>query len=159
MSLSTPARAALQRVNDPQGLLWLLTITGGGLPDPVRLVNDTRNLVSGGETFLGGLAIEVVPPKDAAKEAPRAQLRIDNIGRELLAELEKLPLGAELMGRIQFVYRATPDYIEYDFSSPLGRVRADVFTLTSSMGPTELMRWPATNLRFDPTTAPGLFPD
>ena len=158
MSLSAPATAALQRVSDPQGLLWLLTITGGGLPSPVRLVNDTRDLVSGGETFLA-LPFEVMPPKDSAKEVPRSQLRIDNIGRELLAELETLPPGAELMATLQVVYRATPDVIEHSFTAPMGSIRADSLLLTASMGPTELMRRPATNVRFDPTTAPGLFPD
>lgn len=156
MSLSTQAREALQRVSDQQGLLWLLTITGGGLPAPVRLVNDTRNLVSLGQTFLA-LPFEVVPPKDAAKEVPRAQLRIDNIGRELLAELEKLPAGAELLATIQLVYRPTPDYIEYQFMAPLGSFRVDALTISASMGQSELMRLAATNIRFDPVTAPGLF--
>ena len=158
MSLSVLATAGAQRVSDPHGFLWLLTISGGGLPEPIRLVNDTRNLVSNGNTFLA-LPFEVVPPKNTAKEVPRAQLRIDNIGRELLAQLETLPVGAELMGRFQIVYRATPDVIEHDFPSPLGAIRADAFVITASMGQTELMRRPATAIRFDPTTAPGLFPD
>lgn len=158
MIQSTPARAGLQRVSDPQGLLWLLTITGGGLPSPVRLVNDTSNVESAGEVFLA-LPFEVVPPKDAAKEVPRAQLRLDNVGRELTSELEKMPPGAELMATLQAIYRATPNVIEHSFTAPLSGMRADTFAITASMGPTELMRRPATNIRFDPTTAPGLFPD
>lgn len=157
MSLSTTSRTALHRVSDPQGLLWLLTITGGGITIPVRIVNDTRDLVSGGETFIG-LPFEVVPPKEATKEVPRAQLRIDNVGRELTAELEALEPGAELLATLQCVYRATPDVIEYAFTAPLSGIRANVFSITATMGPTEVMRRTVVNIRFDPFTAPGLFP-
>lgn len=158
MSLTTPATEALQRINDPQGFLHLLTITGGGIVEPVRLVNDTREIVSNGETFLP-LPFEFVPPKDASKETPRAQLRMDNIGRELVAELEALEPGAELMAKVQTIYRAEPDAVQHEFTAPLGAIRADVFTVTASMGLSELMRRPVTNIRFDPTTAPGLFPN
>lgn len=158
MSLSTTATEALQRVNDPQGILMLLTITGGGIAEPVRLVNDTRNLVSNGETFLG-LPFEVVLPKEAARETPRCRLRMDNIGREFMAELEALEPGAELMATVQCVYRATPDVIEYEFTAPMGGISANVFDVSATLGQSELMRRPVTDIRFDPTTAPGLFPN
>lgn len=158
MSLTTESTAALQRVSDPHGFLNLLTITGGGIVQPVRIVDDTRDLVSQGETFLG-LPFEVIPPKDASKEVPRAQLRIDNVGRELGQELESLEPGAELTATFQSVYRAQPDVVQYEFTAPLSGVRVNVFTASATMGPTELMRRSAVNIRFDPQTAPGLFPD
>lgn len=158
MSLSTTAVAAAQRTSDGQGFLDLLTITGGGIVVPVRLVNDTRDVTSGGELFLA-CQFEVILPKDAAKEVPRAQLRIDNVGREIGQELEALEPGAELTARIQRVFRATPNVIEYEFTAPLSGIRANVFTVSAAMGPTDLMRRPAVAIRYDPFTAPGLFPD
>lgn len=158
MSLTTTAIAATQRTSDAHGFLYLLTITGGGIAEPVRIVNDTRDCTS--QTFLFlALPFELVLPKDATKEMPRAQLRIDNIGRELGQELEALPPGADLTAKIQVVYRATPDVVEYEFTAPLSGVKANVFSASATMGPTELMRRPSVNIRFDPFTAPGLFPD
>lgn len=157
MSLSTTAITAAQRTSDGQGFLELLTITGGGIVVPVRLVNDTRAVTSQGQEFIA-LPFELVLPKDAAKETPRAQLRIDNVGRELTRELEALPPGAELNAVIQIVYRATPDVVEYEFTAPLSGVRANMFSITATVGPSDLMRRPVVNLRFDPFTAPGLFP-
>ena len=157
MSLSTNAIAAAQRTSDGQGFLELLTITGGGITTPVRLVNDTRDLTSQGFLFLA-LPFEVVLPKDATKETPRAQLRIDNVGRAIGAELEALEPGAELMAVIQIVQRSTPDVVEYEFTAPMGGVRANMFSISATVGPSDLMRRPAVNLRFDPFTAPGLFP-
>lgn len=158
MTLSTTAIAAVQRTSDGQGFLELLTITGGGIAAPVRLVNDTRDVISNGETFLA-CPFQVVLPKDAAKEVPRAQLRIDNVGREIGQELEALEPGAELTATIQVVYRATPNVIEYEFTAPLSGIRANVLTVSAVMGPTDLMRRPAVAIRFDPFSAPGLFPD
>lgn len=157
MSLTTTAIAATQRTSDAHGFLYLLTITGGGIVAPVRIVNDTRDLTSQGFLFLA-LPFQLVLPKDAAKETPRAQLQIDNVGRSITAELEALEPGAELTATIQVVYRATPDVIEYEFMAPLSGVRANMFSVTATVGPSDLMRRPAVNLRFDPFTAPGLFP-
>lgn len=157
MTLTVAAAAALQRVDDKHGLLQLLTVTGGGISEPIRLVNDTRDLVSQGQTFMAVL-FEVVPPKDAAKEIPRAQLRIDNVGRDLGQELEALPPGAELVARLQVVYRGTPNAVDYEFVAPLSGIKANVFSVTASMGPFSLMTRPAVAIRYDPFSAPGLFP-
>lgn len=158
MTLSTAAAAAAQRTSDPQGFVELLTITGGDIAEPVRLVNDTRDFVSDGEDYIA-LPFEVVLPKDAPKEVPRATLRIDNVGRELTAILEALPPGAELMAKVAVVYRATPNVESYSFTSPLSGVRVNVLSVSATFGAGDTMRRPVTNIRFDPTTAPGLFPD
>lgn len=158
MTLSTTARAALQAVNDNQGLLVLLKIDHAALSAPLRLVSDTRNITTLGDTYVG-IQFEVTPPSDVAGESPRAQLRIDNTGRDLTFELERLPPGVALMGTLIYVYRATPSVIEYWFTVPLTNLHVDIAYLTATMGPDGLMRRPAVLLRFDPTTAPGLYPD
>lgn len=157
MSLTTPAIEALQRTSDPQGFLWLLTITGTGIGEPIRLVNDTRNLESQGSTFIA-IPFELIPPKQGAKEIPRTQIRLDNVGREIVQVLEALPPGAELTARVQSVYRPTPDIVQAEFSAPMSRLKANVFAITGEIGPFALMSRPAVAIRFDPHSAPGLFP-
>lgn len=161
-TMDAATRTALHRVNDPFGLLALLTITGPGLSQPVRVVNDARGpdtpvFVSRGMSFLA-LPFELTPPKEAAKEVPRAQIRIDNIGRELTADLEALPPGAELVATIEQVYRARPDEVVHSFKATMSGVRVNVFSVTASIGQTDLMRRAAVLRRFDPFTAPGLYP-
>lgn len=158
MSLTTTATAGLQRTSDPHGILHLLTITGAGIAEPIRLVDDTRNLVSNGETFIG-LPFEMVLPKEAAKEVPRVQLRIDNVGRELIAVFEALEPGAELTATVGVIYRSEPDTVYRGFTAPLSGIRANVFTVTATVGAGEQLRRAVVNIRFDPFTAPGLFPD
>jgi hypothetical protein len=163
MSVSAPTRTRLQRVSDPFGVLTLLTINGAGLAQTVRICDDLRGpdtpvFNSRGNGFVA-LPFEITLPKSAAKEVPRVQLRIDNVGREITADLEALPPGAELMATVERVHRTTPDVVEYTFTAPMGSVQVSVLSVSANIGMSELMRRPAVDVRFDPITAPGLFPN
>lgn len=157
MSLTPTTVRALQRVDDTAGMLVLLGIDHPALSGPVRIVNDTRAVVSRGTTYVG-LPFRVDLPNDKSKEVPRAQLQMDNVGRELSAELERLPPGAVLQATISLIYRSAPDVVEYEFTSPLSAVKADQLSVSASMGPDDVMRLPAVRKRFDPRTAPAVFP-
>ncbi len=157
MSLSDSTLLALQRTDDPFGILYLLEISGGHITTPVRLVADTRDCVSNGNTYLG-IPFTVGMPKQADKEVPRAQIRVDNVGRELTADLEALPPGAELLATIKVVHRKTPDVVDYQFTAPMSGVSVDPLSINATIGVTDLWRRPAVDLRYDPQTAPGLFP-
>lgn len=156
MTLSTTAIRALQRTDDPFGLLMLLTITGEGLSDTIRLVSDTRDCTSRGQVYLG-LPFAWTLPEESAGEVGRAQVQIDNVGRELTAELERLPPGAELLATLETVCRATPDVVESTFTAPMSGVQAGVLSITATISEGDLMRLPVVDIRFDPFTAPGLF--
>lgn len=158
MTVSAATAARLQRTDDTGGVLTLLKIEHPSLSGPLRVVSDTRNLDSNGETFIG-IPFQVKLPTDADKETPRAQLRMDNVGREMTAELEKLPPGAALQATLMVVHRATPDVVDYQFTASLVGVHIDSGLLTASISTGDLMRRPAVAIRFDPVTAPGLFPD
>lgn len=162
MSMDTATRTALQRVSDPFGTLTLLTITGDGLSVPVRVVNDARGpdtptFVSRGNPYVA-LPFAITMPKASAKEVPRSQLRMDNVGREMAADLEALPIGAELRATVEWVHRARPDHVFFGFAAPLTNVVVTVFNLTASIGQGETLRRAAVQRRFDPFTAPGMFP-
>ena len=157
MSVSQNTATALHRVNDGQGVLMLLSIEHPSLSGPVHVVSDTRSIVSAGVTYTP-LPFAIVLPNDKSKEVPRARLQMDNVGREITGELERLPPGAALLATIRIIYRATPDVVDYEFTSPLSGIKVDQLTVTAAMGPDDIMRRPAVLLRFDPVTAPALFP-
>lgn len=157
MSVSSNTLTALQRVDDPFGTLHLLEITGDGIPAPVRLVNDTRNVVHLGNTYVG-IRFALILPKQADREIPRAQIRVDNVGRELVEDLEALPPGAELWATIKVVHRKTPDVVDFRFTAPMSGVSVDPLIASATVGVSDIWRRPAVDLRYDPLTAPGLFP-
>lgn len=158
MTVSAATAKQLHKVDDAQGLLTLLKITHANWAAPVCLVADTRNLVTLGDTYIG-IPFTVTLPNDKAKESPRARLQIDNVGRDLTSVFEQLPAGATLMATLRVVHRSTPTVVDYEFAAPLTGVHTDMGKLTASMGWDDAMRRAAVNIRFDPSTAPGLFPD
>lgn len=158
MTVSAATAKKLHQVDDNGGVQVLLKIDHASLSAPVRLVNDTRNLVTLGDTYLA-LPFSVTLPNDKAREVPRAKLQMENTGRELTGELERLPPGAALTATLMVVHRSTPGVVDYQFTAPLSGVRVDVASVSATMGPDDLMRRPATLLRFDPTSSPALFPD
>ena len=155
---SATFNAARQRVNDPNGLLTLVEITHPSFTGPARVVNDTRDWVSNGVTYIG-LPFRFSLPQDKGKESPRAQLEIDNVGRALQAELERLPPSAVVMCTVRLVDRSAPNTVEWQWSVPMTSITANAAVITATLGVDFLMRQQAVRLRHDPNTSPGIFQD
>lgn len=153
--VTATTREQLQRVTDTKGVLVLVTIAHASI-QTARVVNDTRDWDIGGQTFVG-LPFRFRLPQDAPGEAPRAQLEIDNVGRELTTELEKLPPGAALQCTIQLVSRATPTVVDFEFVSQLTNISASASIVTATVGNDDALRAPVVKWRYDPSTTPGLF--
>lgn len=148
--------AQLQQVTDNHGFLELMVIDHASFASPVRIVNDTRDWVIGGHTYVA-LPFGVKLPTQAQQENPRAQIRIDNVGRELTAAIEGLPVGASLLATLQLVSRATPTVVDYEFIAQLSGINITPTLVTANMGPDDTMRQTAVRIRFDPVNAPALF--
>lgn len=148
--------AQLQQVTDNHGFLELMVIDHASFVSPVRIVNDTRDWVIGGHTYVA-LPFGVKLPTQAQQENPRAQIRIDNVGRELTSAIEGLPVGASLLATLQLVSRATPTVVDYEFIAQLSGINITPTLVTANMGPDDTMRQTAVRIRFDPVNAPALF--
>lgn len=156
MTVSTSTRRALQKVTDSQGVLALLEISHPSFDVSLRIINDSRDHTLFGELWQG-LPFAITLPNDTANEVPRAKLQMDNVGRDMTADLETLPPGASLKATITIVHRSTPEVIDYQFAAPLSGVRVMGPTVTATMGRDDVLRMSAVLLRFDPATAPSLF--
>lgn len=153
--VTATTRAQLQRVNDPAGMLLLLMLEHPSMAT-AYVVNDTRDWVIGSTTWVG-LPFRFKLPNEASGQAPRAALEIDNVGRELTADLEALPPGGALQGTFYLVSRATPSVVDYSFSAPLSGVLVTMATVVATLGADDELRAPAVKLRYDQQTAPALF--
>lgn len=156
MANVTPAlRRQLQRVDDPDGVLVLLRIDEG-LSEVVRVVNDTRNWISNGETFIG-VPMEIQMPQDVQDENSQASLVIANPGRDLVGEFEAMPPGTSLEITLMLVSRARPDDVEWEYMAGATTATVTSTTVSMSLGNDNLFRGPAVRLRYDPDTSPGIF--
>lgn len=156
MTVSQTTAASLQSTSDGHGILEMLLIDHVSFSSPVRVVNDTRDWVIGSDTFIG-LPFRLKLPSQVQKEQPRATLQIDNVGREITALIEALPVGASLTATIRVASRATPSVTDYEFISQLSGINITPTVMSCVLGPDETMRQSAVRIRFDPVNAPALF--
>lgn len=152
---SAAARRQLHRVDDPDGFVMLVRIDNPALSGPVRIASDTRDWTIGGETYVG-IPLVIDMPQDVAKEAARARIVVDNVGRDLLAELEAFPPGTALQVELRLISRAAPSVVEWEFVVSASSATADAATITMTLSDDELAGRLAVALRYDPDTAPGI---
>lgn len=145
-----------QRVTDTDSVLLFLEITWPASGDTLRLVNDTRDWISNGETYVGH-PFRLMPPDDVAGQSPRGVLEIDNVGRGITADLEDWLPGQVLYARIMVADRADPDTYMVDMPLPLTRVTVTGTVARAEGGMDLLLRQQAVQLRYTPYVAPGLF--
>lgn len=157
-AFSTLGLQQLHAVDDPDGFLVLVLMDHPSFSGGIRLVEDTRDWLIGGVNFTG-LPMRLQMPSDIAGEATRAQLSIDNVGRDVLAELEHLPPGSSMEVELRIVSRKAPTRIEWSYIAGGSRAATDVDFVTLSLSDDELLRRNAVSLRYDPQTTPGIFAD
>ncbi len=134
----------------------LLEITHPQLVAPVRLANDTDDVVSNGETFTA-CAFRTQLPDDQAGAMPRVPIEIDNLGGALVAWLDDSKGGRGASVRMMQVMRATPDVIEQEFTLELLGSKQNVLLVQGELGYENVLDQPALQATYTPETAPGLF--
>lgn len=153
---SVEFRKNRQKVDDADGILQFLEVAHPSFSAPVYIVSDTRDWVSNGRTYTG-FPFRFSLPTDSSEEAPQARIEIDNTGRDLMGELERLPAGAALNAVVKIASRASPDVIEWSWSVPIVSISVDAAVISGTLSQDWLLRQQAVRLRHDPKTSPGIF--
>lgn len=136
--------------------VYLLEISHAQLAVPVRVVNDTQDLVSNGDTYIA-LAFRVNLPDDVERALPRARLSVDNVGRELVQWLDASAGGKGSKVRIMQVMRDTPDVVEADYTLDLLNVKQNAVEVSGELGYEDTLNAPAILASYRPDNAPGIF--
>ena len=89
--------------------LILLTISHADLTDDIRVVHNQVDITSRGMNFVG-FAFELSLPIDSPDRAPVAELRIDNVSREIAQAVRSI-LSAPAV-KIEVIRAAAPDVVE-----------------------------------------------
>lgn len=99
------------KLNADEAVLVCVEISGGLLSIPIRLVNDSKNLVSNGNDFIA-LPFQVNRQSDVQGELPKASFIIPNIGRELVKWIDYSGGGKGATIKVMLIRRSNPDVIE-----------------------------------------------
>lgn len=155
-SYSLTARRRLSETSAAELPLFLLEISHTDLPDPVRVVGDSQDLLSNGFTYVG-MAFRISLPDERQGQQPRAELSIDNVGRELMQWVEGSAGGRGARVRIMQVLRSSPNVVEWEIEMELSNIRANASEVTGELGFPLLLDVPAVQVRADSTVMPGIF--
>lgn len=145
-----------QRVTDHDGILLFLEVSAPSFSETLRIVNDTRNWTSNGINYIG-VPFGFKLPDDVSGQTARAVLTLDNVGRGITEDLEKLQPDDVVMAVLKVADRADPDAIERTYQLPMTQVSVNPRTATAQCGYDAIMRQQAVRLRYNPFISPGLF--
>ena len=145
-----------QRVTDTSGVLLFLEMSAPSMPEVLRIVNDTQNWTSNGHEYIG-FPFQFKLPDDVSGQSTRAQIVVDNVGRSLTEDLERMAPNETVDIRIMVSDRVNPNAYEQDIRLPMMRVSVNASTVTVQAGDDFIMRQQAVQLRFTPHLTPGLF--
>lgn len=149
-------RTRNQRITNTVGHVELLEVTNPSFSGPMQIVNDVQDFVSQGVTYIG-LPFRFTLPDDVSGQAPRMQLTMDNVGRGISDELERLLPGTTTMAKLIIVARDTPDVHEHVFWLPITSVSISGASAQATCSVDGLMRQAACKQIANPFTLPGIF--
>ncbi|HHJ11888.1 MAG TPA: DUF1833 domain-containing protein [Chromatiales bacterium] len=153
---SGPFQETINAVSASEAPLVLLEISHPGLTQPIRVVNDNQDLTHQGNVFTA-MAFRFIPPDDLENGMPRAQVVMDNVGRELVTWLESSNGGEGATLRAIQVLRSNPDQIEWEATLDLSNLSIDQLQVRGTLGYEDILNLPGVMVRYRPETAPGLF--
>lgn len=153
---STSYNRIVNAVSAPEFPLVLLEIDRDDLVTPIRLVNDSANLVHNGVTFVG-LPFDITLPDDPEQGMPMAQLSIMNVGREMTSWIEQTDWTKETTCKLIQVMRSSPNVAEWSITMVMSDIQMNSQWIQAKLGFEDLFGSPAVTLKYSPSIAPGLY--
>jgi hypothetical protein len=154
-SLSATLQSAANAQETTEVFLALLKIDHDDLTTPERLVNNTVDIVSNGDTYTA-YPFEIMLPDADPERPPEITVAIDNVAQDLIAALRSVssPLSFEL----SVVLASDPDTVEI---GPLALEMTfadwDAGVIRGRVAYPELLGEPYPADTFNPADYPGVF--
>jgi hypothetical protein len=148
-------RAAINAPQTGEAPLVLLTLEHDALDGPLRVVNNTENITSNGDEYLG-YPFRVALPLQDPERAASAQLTIDNVDPTYLAQLRGVT--GRISATFQLILASQPDVLESEFGElVITSIDADAQTITGDLTMDDFFNEPCPGDTMNPGTTPGVF--
>lgn len=113
MTYSPAFVEAVVSQNTDEVFLFLLTLSHVDLPVPIRVVNNTEDVVSVGNTYTA-FPFNLVLPQDDGDTLPQVVISLSNVSLEFIDEIRAL--NGALDVRLDVILASSPDTIEMSIS-------------------------------------------
>lgn len=156
--MDTVAIEGLQKVIDDKGQVVLLQLRCAAFSETVCIANDTRDYFYGNpQQHYIALPFYFKLPESQSGNAARAQLAVDNVGRGITEEFEKVLPGQVVMAKIMVMQRTDPMVEIFSTYLPINNLSVNETLATADCGIAFLTGQKGVKVRFTPYVSPGLF--
>lgn len=154
-SVSLPALQGMLAQHTDAVFLELLTITHADLSSPIRIVNNTEEIVSDGNTF-SPFPFQVTLPSDVEDAEPVARVTVSNVDQTVITALRSVSSAPTFT--LAVVLAESPSTYEYGpIDLELRDYQVTKQSIQMNLSLTNLAQEPYPSLSFDPVRFPGLF--
>ena len=153
---TTEYKSTLAKISAEETPLVLLQIDHPDLDQPIRVVNDTDNITSNGQTYIA-FPFSVVLPDDYENKLPKASIAIANVGKDLMYWIENSDGGIGATATFRQVMRSRPNDVEWSITMTLFNVTATNMQVSAELGFENLFAKPSISINYRPENSAGLF--
>ena len=154
-TLSAAATSAIFSQETDEVFLVLMVISHASLAADIRLVNNTVDLVSRTNNYIG-FPFGISLPDDSTESIASVALTIDNIDRQIVDAIRSIATPPDVT--IEVVMASSPDTVEAGpFNMTLKNVDYDAMVVTGELMFEDVLNESFPGDKFQPVDFPGLF--
>ena len=151
MTVSATFKAVAYAQQTNEVVLVILEIDHDDLAAPIRVVNNTENITSGGDEYLAA-GFDIKLPDDDGKTT----ISVCNVDRIMVQAIRSISSRPTVT--ISVILASDPDTIEVGpYIMELSEVSYDAFTVTGTLTFDNFLDEPFPGDKFNPGIFPGLF--
>lgn len=156
MSYSSEFKINVNKLNADEAILVLLEITHPYLSEPLRLVNDNKDIVSMSNNYMA-MPFDITRQDDIQGELPQISLKISNVGRSLVKWIDSSGGGRNSVISLKLVRRSSPDLIEENLVLGIQRITISTEIVSFSLIVQNNLVKRAMKYIYEIKRSPGLF--
>lgn len=139
--------------SDP--FLTLITLNHASFPSPIRLVNNTEDIASRGETF-NRFPFRVRFPIDDGESSRDFSIDFDNVSLELIDEIRSVVDQIDVL--IEIIFASMPDDVQISQGDlKIQNITYDKTTIKASIVLDNFLNTEMTSERYNPDNFKGIF--
>lgn len=155
MPISATTKAALFEQETEEHFVTLVTINHASLAEPIRVCDDTVNLISRGNTYLA-MPFRVNFGEDDPEAVPRTRLRIDNVDRRIVEGVRSVTTSPTVT--VEIVRHSDPDTVEMALEDyKVMQAEYNAMEVVADISLENFLHEPYPSAVFDPGRFPGGF--
>lgn len=136
-------------------VLVLLTLSHPSFGTPVRLVNNTSDVISRGQVFTA-FPFSVVLPPDDGETAREVSIVLDNTSLELIGKFRSVI--DEIPATVEIIMASLPDEVQRSMDGLVVRnIQYNASTISAKLSLDNFLNTELTSEKYTPSRFPGLF--